>query len=597
MHSTNQEASSSSFISVPEQRAQERMEAIKQIVYELMANKKAYPFNTPVDIQALNIPDYQRIIKVPMDFGTIQRKIDNNKYNGLAEAALADLFLVFDNAFCYNGPLSQITSMAKELQKQLKKKLERTLLFQHEEINLVSTTYPEKYATGGAQELPDPILQYLSPPRIQNASGLPSFSLQHTQNMNTHQVDDNINQQEQYSDFDLKPREASVQANQRLQLTHMKHNTHLTHQQQHKHIPGSGIKGRPPSNPQVGIQSNINTGHIRGHGRGHKSAKSIVMNQRNQSLSINQPYYTGSNDSLSGINSDRISQQTNSGIIHESPSKYQSSSSSSSYTQQQQQQMTQPTQTPIHTHGKVGRPSHQQHNTNLPQSRQQQTNQYQQQHNTNTGTRGVDLSTPSTEVEQPFVITYNTPNIETLLIPFDGDKDPLTLEEKIRVMENCEKLPQSFLVNLLQMIRVIAPLTPVLVLSGEKLDENFEKQRRKKEHRLNKKKSGNKDGKEKDQDDNDLIQIFGNVSEWDDDGEMIRDIERRDGESGEEKHSDDSSSESAEDDKTNDGSSKKVDDEEEQIVEINLDEFDPQLQNHIARYVEICVRQLSGQIG
>merc|ERR1719513_201717 len=39
-----------------------------------------WPFQTPVDAMKLNIPDYHKIIKHPMDFGTIKKRLDNNYY-------------------------------------------------------------------------------------------------------------------------------------------------------------------------------------------------------------------------------------------------------------------------------------------------------------------------------------------------------------------------------------------------------------------------------------------------------------------------------------------------------------------------------------
>merc|ERR1719206_1562477 len=39
-----------------------------------------WPFQTPVDANKLNIPDYHKIIKHPMDFGTIKKRLDNNYY-------------------------------------------------------------------------------------------------------------------------------------------------------------------------------------------------------------------------------------------------------------------------------------------------------------------------------------------------------------------------------------------------------------------------------------------------------------------------------------------------------------------------------------
>ena len=39
-----------------------------------------WPFQTPVDAVQLNIPDYHKIIKHPMDFGTIKKRLDHDYY-------------------------------------------------------------------------------------------------------------------------------------------------------------------------------------------------------------------------------------------------------------------------------------------------------------------------------------------------------------------------------------------------------------------------------------------------------------------------------------------------------------------------------------
>ena len=39
-----------------------------------------WPFHTPVDAKKLNIPDYHKIIKHPMDFGTIKKRLENDYY-------------------------------------------------------------------------------------------------------------------------------------------------------------------------------------------------------------------------------------------------------------------------------------------------------------------------------------------------------------------------------------------------------------------------------------------------------------------------------------------------------------------------------------
>lgn len=74
----------------------------KRILNHLWKMKEAEIFHRPVDVIALNIPDYPMIIKKPMDFGTIKKKLTNGMYVNFIEFD-EDINLVFNNCFLYNG--------------------------------------------------------------------------------------------------------------------------------------------------------------------------------------------------------------------------------------------------------------------------------------------------------------------------------------------------------------------------------------------------------------------------------------------------------------------------------------------------------------
>ncbi|KAL8818120.1 MAG: hypothetical protein Q9223_003181 [Gallowayella weberi] len=73
-----------------------------------------YPFATPVDPVALNIPDYHSVIKKPMDLRTVREKLENGQYENAKEFE-ADVKLIFHNCNKYNGPDHPIRATAKEL--------------------------------------------------------------------------------------------------------------------------------------------------------------------------------------------------------------------------------------------------------------------------------------------------------------------------------------------------------------------------------------------------------------------------------------------------------------------------------------------------
>ncbi|KAJ0388917.1 hypothetical protein P43SY_011931 [Pythium insidiosum] len=60
-------------------------------------------FNYPVDPVALNLPTYTEVIKHPMDFGTIKRRLDEGLYVAVDDF-VADVELVFTNARTFNPP-------------------------------------------------------------------------------------------------------------------------------------------------------------------------------------------------------------------------------------------------------------------------------------------------------------------------------------------------------------------------------------------------------------------------------------------------------------------------------------------------------------
>ncbi|KAJ4456663.1 putative RING3 protein [Paratrimastix pyriformis] len=87
-----------------------------------MKTKNAWPFNEPVDPVKLNIPDYFTIVKRPMDFSTIERKILQRQYASIAEVK-ADVKLVWDNCHLYNKAGTDVCVMAREIEKVAERNL------------------------------------------------------------------------------------------------------------------------------------------------------------------------------------------------------------------------------------------------------------------------------------------------------------------------------------------------------------------------------------------------------------------------------------------------------------------------------------------
>ena len=79
----------------------------KKLINILWKVKGAYLFHKPVDPNELGIPDYPKIIKNPMDFSTIKKKLSNNLYTNFKQFN-DDIKLTFDNCFLYNGANSSV---------------------------------------------------------------------------------------------------------------------------------------------------------------------------------------------------------------------------------------------------------------------------------------------------------------------------------------------------------------------------------------------------------------------------------------------------------------------------------------------------------
>lgn len=74
-----------------------------------------YPFVVPVDPVALNIPSYLKIIKKPMDFGTIERNFKAGVYQS-AKDFHADCMLVFQNCYKFNPEGDAVNAMGHQME-------------------------------------------------------------------------------------------------------------------------------------------------------------------------------------------------------------------------------------------------------------------------------------------------------------------------------------------------------------------------------------------------------------------------------------------------------------------------------------------------
>jgi len=88
----------------------------KQVMKTVWKHQFAWPFHQPVDATKLNLPDYHKIIKHPMDLGTVKKRLEN-KYYWSAKECIQDFNTMFTNCYVYNKPGEDVVLMAQTLEK------------------------------------------------------------------------------------------------------------------------------------------------------------------------------------------------------------------------------------------------------------------------------------------------------------------------------------------------------------------------------------------------------------------------------------------------------------------------------------------------
>ncbi|XP_048858521.1 bromodomain-containing protein 3b isoform X6 [Brienomyrus brachyistius] len=103
------------------------------VVKTLWKHQFAWPFYQPVDAIKLSLPDYHKIIKNPMDMGTIKKRLENSYYWSASEC-MQDFNTMFTNCYIYNKPTDDIVLMAQALEKIF---LQKVAQMPQEEVELL----------------------------------------------------------------------------------------------------------------------------------------------------------------------------------------------------------------------------------------------------------------------------------------------------------------------------------------------------------------------------------------------------------------------------------------------------------------------------
>ncbi|XP_050524118.1 bromodomain-containing protein 3-like isoform X2 [Daktulosphaira vitifoliae] len=99
----------------------------KNVMKAIWKHQHAWPFHQPVDAMKLNLPDYHKVIKCPMDLGTIKKRLENCYYWN-ADECLQDFNTLFNNCYTYNKPGEDVVVMAQTLEKLLLTKMGQFVL-------------------------------------------------------------------------------------------------------------------------------------------------------------------------------------------------------------------------------------------------------------------------------------------------------------------------------------------------------------------------------------------------------------------------------------------------------------------------------------
>ncbi|XP_042478501.1 uncharacterized protein LOC122059644 [Macadamia integrifolia] len=94
-----------------------------ELILDKLQRKDTYGvYAEPVDPEEL--PDYHDVVKQPMDFSTVRKKLANGDYSTL-EQFESDVFLICTNAMQYNAPETIYFKQARSIQELARKKFQR----------------------------------------------------------------------------------------------------------------------------------------------------------------------------------------------------------------------------------------------------------------------------------------------------------------------------------------------------------------------------------------------------------------------------------------------------------------------------------------
>ena len=106
------------------QLSKDQIQSALNLLETVSADPNAQPFLEPVDWQELDLLDYPKIVKNPMDLGTVKAKLLKGEYQTLEEF-IAQIQLIWDNCKSYNMAGSVIYKICERMERSYNRELSK----------------------------------------------------------------------------------------------------------------------------------------------------------------------------------------------------------------------------------------------------------------------------------------------------------------------------------------------------------------------------------------------------------------------------------------------------------------------------------------
>jgi hypothetical protein len=143
----------------------------KVLVKGLLKHEFSWPFQKPVNAAKLHLPDYHKIVKYPMDLGTIKKRLETNYYYS-AKECISDINMMFTDCYLYNKPGEDVVIMGAALEQAFYEKLAE---MPSDEIEIVPHSSKTAASKGpGAGNLTVSVISPSTPSENLNSPSSPS---------------------------------------------------------------------------------------------------------------------------------------------------------------------------------------------------------------------------------------------------------------------------------------------------------------------------------------------------------------------------------------------------------------------------------------